>query len=101
MTYAASACDEYFESLRAWIGANDPHSLWPRVSEGRLATVDPRMFRIASDLMAQVESHFPVSPILASAYGNCLPSIECEDRSTHDFGALVAHDAFGDDQRES
>src|SRR5450631_4068004 len=28
--YAASALDEYFaESLRAWVNANDPQSLWP------------------------------------------------------------------------
>jgi hypothetical protein len=57
--YAASACDEYFaESVRAWIGANDPHSLWPRVSKERLATVDPLMFRIVSQLFSQVESRF-------------------------------------------
>jgi hypothetical protein len=66
--YAASACDEYFaESVRAWIGANDPHSLWPRVTKERLATVDPRMYRIVSDLFAQVESRFCDSPIAASA----------------------------------
>lgn len=66
--YAASACDEYFaESVRAWIGANDPHSLWPRVTKERLATVDPRMYRIVSDLFAQVESCFCDSPIAASA----------------------------------
>ena len=66
--YAASACDEYFaESVRAWIGANDPHSLWPRVTKERLATVDPRMYRIVSDLFAQVEPRFCDSPIAASA----------------------------------
>jgi hypothetical protein len=66
--YAASACDEYFaESVRAWIGANDPHSLWPRVSKERLATVDPRMFRIVSQLFAQVESGFSDSPMATSA----------------------------------
>jgi hypothetical protein len=66
--YAASACDEYFaESIRAWIGANDPHSLWPRVSKERLATVDPRMFHIVSQLFTQVESRFSDSPMATSA----------------------------------
>ncbi len=66
--YAASACDEYFaESVRAWIGANDPHSLGPRVTKERLATADPRMFSIVADLFAEVESRFSDSPVAASA----------------------------------
>jgi len=69
--YAASACDEYFaESVRAWIGANDPHSLWPRVTRERLATVDPRMFGIVSQLFNQVESRFSGSAMATSAKGS-------------------------------
>ena len=69
--YAASACDEYFaESVRAWIGANDPHSLWPRVTRERLATVDPRMFGIVSQLFTQVESRFSGSAMATSAKGS-------------------------------
>ena len=69
--YAASACDEYFaESVRAWIGANDPHSLWPRVTKERLATVDPRMFGIVSQLFNQVESRFSGSAMATSAKGS-------------------------------
>ena len=57
--YAASACDEYFaESVRAWIGANDSHSLWPTVSKERLAAVDPQMFAIVGDLFAGIEQRF-------------------------------------------
>jgi hypothetical protein len=66
--YAASVCNEYFaESVRAWIGANDPHSLWPNVSKERLATVDPRMCHIVSQLFAQVESRFSDSPMATNA----------------------------------
>ena len=61
--YAASACDEYFaESVRAWVGANDPHSLWPAVSRERLAQVDPNMFGIVSDLFAKIEARFGARP---------------------------------------
>ena len=49
--YAASACDEYFaEALRAWVGANDTPSLWPRATRERLWTLDPRMATIVASL---------------------------------------------------
>jgi len=42
--YAACGLDEYFaECTRAWIGANDPHSAWPRATRARLRAVDPAM----------------------------------------------------------
>jgi hypothetical protein len=51
--YAASACDEYFaEALRAWVGANDTPSLWPRATRERLWSLDPRMATIVASLFA-------------------------------------------------
>ncbi len=51
--YAASACDEYFaEALRAWVGANDSPSLWPRATRERLWSLDPRMAQIVAALFA-------------------------------------------------
>ena len=55
--YAASAVDEYFaEALRAWVGVNDAHSLWPRATRERLRTVDPTIAayvkRLFSDELA-------------------------------------------------
>lgn len=41
--YAASGCDEWLaENLRAYVGVNDPQSLWPRATRERLLSVDPR-----------------------------------------------------------
>lgn len=60
--YAASACDEYFaESVRAWTGANDPHSLWPSVSAERLAAVDPRMHAIVTRIFAKLDADYPAT----------------------------------------
>jgi hypothetical protein len=51
--YAASACDEYFaEGLRAWVGVNDPGSLWPRATRERLWSLDPRLAGIVGTLFA-------------------------------------------------
>jgi hypothetical protein len=51
--YAASGLDEYFaEAMRAWIGANDPQSLWPRASRDRLRALDPRMADVIASLFA-------------------------------------------------
>jgi hypothetical protein len=42
--YAATGIDEYFaESLRAYVGVNDPQSVWPRVTRERLRRLDPEM----------------------------------------------------------
>ena len=42
--YAATGIDEYFaESLRAYVGINDPSSSWPRVTRERLRRIDPEM----------------------------------------------------------
>ena len=49
--YAASGLDEYFaEAMRAWVEANDPHSLWPRVTRARLLAIDPAMSAIVRSL---------------------------------------------------
>jgi hypothetical protein len=51
--YAASALDEYFaESLRAWVNANDPQSLWPRATRIRLKAIDPAMAAYVAALFA-------------------------------------------------
>lgn len=43
--YAATAIDEYFaEGLRAYVGANDTASAWPRATKARLRKVDARLF---------------------------------------------------------
>lgn len=42
--YAATGLDEYFaESLRAYVGVNDPHSPWPRATRARLRKLDRAM----------------------------------------------------------
>src|SRR5579862_6670943 len=42
--YAATGLDEYFaESLRAYVGINDPSSVWPRVTRERLRRIDLEM----------------------------------------------------------
>ncbi len=49
--YAASGLDEYFaESIRAWVGANDPHSPWPRATRKRLTEIDPAMAAILESI---------------------------------------------------
>lgn len=51
--YAASGLDEYFaEAMRAWVEANDPRSLWPRVTRARLRAVDPVMHGLIAALFA-------------------------------------------------
>jgi len=58
--YAASGVDEYFaEALRAWVGANDPHSLWPRATRERLWTIDPRMAAIVASLFSRELAMLP------------------------------------------
>jgi hypothetical protein len=43
--YSATGIDEYFaESLRAYVGVNDPSSPWPRATRERLRRIDPKMF---------------------------------------------------------
>jgi hypothetical protein len=57
--YAASACDEYFaECIRAWVEANDAHSLWPRATRERLSAVDPRMSALVSEIFEDLEVRF-------------------------------------------
>lgn len=42
--YAATGLDEYFaESVRAYVGVNDPHSPWPRATRARLHKLDRAM----------------------------------------------------------
>ena len=49
--YAACGLDEYFaEGMRAWVGINDPASLWPRVSREKLLRFDPQLYAIIEKL---------------------------------------------------
>jgi hypothetical protein len=49
--YAASGIDEYFaESMRAYVGVNDPSSLWPPATRARLFVVDPPMAYLVDDI---------------------------------------------------
>jgi hypothetical protein len=51
--YAATGLDEYFaESLRAYVGVNDPASPWPNATRERLRRVDPNMFDYVATLFA-------------------------------------------------
>jgi hypothetical protein len=58
--YAATGIDEYFaESLRAYVGVNDPSSPWPRATRERLRRIDPSMFEYVQALFA-LEFHASV-----------------------------------------
>ena len=49
--YAATRLDEYFaEAIRAYVGANDLLSPWPRVTRAYLQERDPIMFRYLDHL---------------------------------------------------
>lgn len=49
--YAATGLDEYFaESLRAFVGVNDPASPWPRATPERLRRIDPAMHEYVDEL---------------------------------------------------
>ncbi len=49
--YAATGIDEYFaESLRAYVGVNDPASPWPRATRERLRRIDPAMCDYVDEL---------------------------------------------------
>ncbi|MDP9110658.1 MAG: hypothetical protein M3M96_03375, partial [Candidatus Eremiobacteraeota bacterium] len=49
--YAATGLDEYFaEAMRAYVEANDAHSLWPRATRGRFERIDPLMFAYVKSL---------------------------------------------------
>ena len=51
--YAATGLDEYFaESLRAYVEANDPTSIWPPATRDRLRRVDPGMCAYVERLFA-------------------------------------------------
>jgi hypothetical protein len=51
--YAATGIDEYFaESLRAYVGVNDPASPWPRATRERLRRIDPHMCEYVASLFA-------------------------------------------------
>lgn len=51
--YAATGIDEYFaESLRAFVGVNDPGSPWPRATRERLRRIDPKMFECVATIFA-------------------------------------------------
>ncbi|MBV8371931.1 MAG: hypothetical protein JOY69_01605 [Candidatus Eremiobacteraeota bacterium] len=52
--YAATGIDEYFaESLRAYVGVNDPASAWPQATRERLRRIDSRMFEYVQSLFAR------------------------------------------------
>jgi hypothetical protein len=49
--YAASGIDEYFaESVRAYVGVNDPSSLWPPATRERLFAIDPPIAHLIDDI---------------------------------------------------
>jgi hypothetical protein len=49
--YAATGIDEYFaESLRAYVGVNDPQSQWPRATRERLRRIDASMCEYVASL---------------------------------------------------
>lgn len=49
--YAASGIDEYFaESVRAYVGVNDPSSLWPPATRARLLAIDPPIAHLIDDI---------------------------------------------------
>jgi hypothetical protein len=51
--YAATGLDEYFaESLRAYVGVNDPNSPWPRATRERLRRIDPAMCEYVQGIFA-------------------------------------------------
>ncbi|MBV8374225.1 MAG: hypothetical protein JO302_01840 [Candidatus Eremiobacteraeota bacterium] len=60
--YAATGVDEYFaESIRAYVGVNDPASPWPLATRERLLRIDPKMFRyihevFTTDFEAELQS---------------------------------------------
>lgn len=61
--YAATGIDEYFaESLRAYVGINDPSSPWPRATRERLRRLDHRMFDYVQALF---EDEFRISELRA------------------------------------
>ena len=52
--YAATGLDEYFaECVRAWVGANDPRSPWPRATRARLRAIDPAIAAFVDELFAK------------------------------------------------
>jgi hypothetical protein len=52
--YAATALDEYFaESLRAYVGINDPFGPWPPVDRALLRRIDPGMHDYVRELYAR------------------------------------------------
>jgi hypothetical protein len=54
--YAATSVDEFFaESWRAYLGANDPDSLWPTVTRARLAASSPIMAAYFERVCAELE----------------------------------------------
>jgi hypothetical protein len=60
--YAASACDEYFaECVRAYVGANDTPSLWPKATRERLWALDSHMAAIVANLFAEMREGAKVS----------------------------------------
>ncbi len=53
--YAQAGIDEYFaECMRAYVGVNDPISLWPMVTRERLREIDPAMCAIIEGLMREM-----------------------------------------------
>ncbi len=52
--YAATGLDEYFaECVRAHVGINDPHSVWPQATRERLRAVDPPIAAYVAEVFDQ------------------------------------------------
>jgi hypothetical protein len=70
--YAATGVDEYFaESLRAYVGINDPGSVWPRVTRERLRRIDPAMHDYVDAIFAAEFCERAPAPAEQGALGGC------------------------------
>jgi hypothetical protein len=64
--YAASGLDEFFaEAWRAYLGANDPHSLWPTVTRARLEACAPTMVAVFEGINAELKRR-PAGQVLTT-----------------------------------
>jgi hypothetical protein len=78
--YAASSLDEFFaESWRAYLGANDPHSLWPKVTRARLEACAPTMHALFEGVDVDLKRR-PARPVTHSTETVLLRSVEGLDR---------------------
>ena len=78
--YAASSLDEFFaEAWRAYLGANDPHSLWPTVTRARLEAASPTMVTFFEGINAELKRR-PARQVLSTPENVQDRAIERVDR---------------------